>query len=91
MPPPHLALDVTRHVLRAEGTRFLRQHDLKRDVEQYVAHLAEERGPVARADRVVQLHHLFDEVRPEGGGRLRGIPRAAGPQVSHEFDDASKR
>jgi len=59
-------------------------------VQQQVAELRPDRLRIV-GNRVVQLEGFLDEVGPQALGSLSGVPGAPFAELSHEFDNASKR
>ena len=89
--PPHLFFERARHHLGIELRSLFSDHDLKCEVEEYVAQLVTECLGIFRLDRVIQLEGFFDEVGSQGLRGLRAVPVTAGPQVAHERESTSKR
>ena len=86
--PPHLLLEPPRHGFRVEAALLIADHDLKREVQQQVAELVTQRRGVAVVNRLVELEHLLDEVRPERFGGLGAVPGAAAAKISNQGESA---
>ena len=91
MTPAHLALESVGHVVRRELAALLGDDELQGQMEQQVAELVPDGVALALAQRVVELEHLLDQVRPERLAGLRPVPGAPGPEVAHHRQRASKR
>ena len=91
MAPAHLALELLRHVVRGELAALLGDHELERQVEQQVAHLAPDGVRLALAQRVIQLQHLLDEIGPQRLPGLRPVPGTPTAELAHHRERASKR
>jgi hypothetical protein len=91
VPFPHLLLDSPRHVFGAEGTGLFGEDDLKGEVKGEIAQLVLDLGDVACGDRLIQLEHLFDQIRAQRFAGLGRVPRATLSKIPDQFNDASKR
>ena len=89
--PAAIRSEVAGGILGRELQPFLSQHELPGEVEQQVGYLAPDRRRISRADRLVQLVDLFDQVRPERVAGLNPIPGAPHPEVPDHRHRASKR
>ncbi len=91
MAAAHLRLEARRPRRPAELAALLRDDELKGQVQQQVAQLVADGAGLAFAQRVVELEHLLDQVGPQRLAGLRPVPGAAGPEVAHHRQGASKR
>ena len=64
---------------------------LERQVHQDVAEFGLDAIGVLDTDGLVQLHCFFDQIRAQRERGLCSVPRAPLTEISHEFDDSSKR
>ena len=87
----HLGFQVVRGFVGGELRQLLGQHQLPGQVEQQIGHLVPDGGAVSRADGVVQLVDLLDQVRSQGVAGLDPIPGAPIPEVTNHRHRASKR
>ena len=91
MAAAHLALQLVRYLVRGELVPLLRDHELKGEVEQEVAHFALDGLGLSLTQRMVQLQHFLDQVGAECLPGLRPVPGTPSAEVAHHRESASKR
>jgi hypothetical protein len=78
VPADQLGDQILRHVVDVETGITLRGHPrVEQHLQQHVAELLANGGPIAVLDRLVELVALLDQVRQQRLVGLLGVPRAA--------------
>jgi hypothetical protein len=91
MAPPHLHLQLGGHILRGKFAALATNDELEGEVEQEIAELIANGGDAAFGQRLIQLEHLLDQVRPKCFASLCPIPGTPPPQITDHCHGTTKR
>ncbi len=87
MAPNHLVAQRVDHGVEAEPAGFLGQARVKHHLEQQVAELGDQIGPVGAPDGVGDLVGFLDGVRRDRGEGLLTVPRTTGCRIAQTRHD----